>query len=161
LIIIIINEAADELAEKLNDQYNYAINFKTDVPFIIIRYYSLNIEIDIINREYKNRNNNKKFKNGRLKILIEDEVEEDFEKILFSITIKKFIYDMHHQIIITFYGIANRYLKKIELFSISRYFALLKSSMMNVIIFKRNLNSIKYSSTILINMLAAINSRKN
>jgi hypothetical protein len=96
LIITIINEVADKFAEKLNDQCNYAIDFKTDILFIIIRYYSLDIEVDIVNREYKNRNGDKKPKNDRSEILIEDEVEGNFEKILFSITVNKFIYNIYH-----------------------------------------------------------------
>jgi hypothetical protein len=99
----------------LNGQCNYIVDFKTDILFIIIRYHFLNIEVDVVNREYKNRSNNKKFKNDRSEILIEDEIEKDFEEILFFITINKFIYDIYHQIIIIFYGIANRRLKKIEL----------------------------------------------
>jgi hypothetical protein len=87
-----------------------------DILFIIIRHYFLNIKIDIVNREHKNRNNNKKPKNDRSEILIEDEIEEDFEKILFFMTINKFIYDIYYQTIITFYGIANRRLKKIKFF---------------------------------------------
>jgi hypothetical protein len=114
LIIAIINEAADKFAEKLDGQYNYIVDFKTDVLFIIIYYYFLNIEVDVINREHKNQNSDKKFKNGRSEILIEDEIERDFEKILFFIIINKFIYDIHHQATITFYGIADRHLKKIE-----------------------------------------------
>jgi hypothetical protein len=84
LITAAINEAADKFTEKLNGQCNYVINLKTDVPFIIIRYHFLNIEIDVVNREHKNRNNNKKSKNGYSEILIKDEIERDFEKILFS-----------------------------------------------------------------------------
>jgi hypothetical protein len=83
LITVIINEAADEFTEKLNDQYNYIIDFKTDVPFIIIYYHFLDIEIDVINREHKSRNNDKKFKNDRFKILIENEIEKNFEKCYF------------------------------------------------------------------------------
>jgi hypothetical protein len=98
----------------LNDQYNYVIDFKTDILFIIIRYHFLDTEIDVVNREYKNRSDNKKFKNGRFKILIEDEIERDFEKILFFITINKLIYDIYHQITTIFYDIADRRLKKIE-----------------------------------------------
>jgi hypothetical protein len=116
LITAIINEAVDKFTEKLDDQYNYIIDFKTDIPFIIIYHYFLNIEIDIINREYKNRNNNKKSKNDHSEILIENEIERDFEEMLFFITINKFIYDIYYQIIITFYDIADRRLKKIEFF---------------------------------------------
>jgi hypothetical protein len=96
LIIAVINEAVDEFIEKLDGQCNYVIDFKTDVLFIIIHYYFLNIEIDVVNREYKNRNNNKKSKNGRSEILIENEIERDFEKILFFITINKLIYDIYY-----------------------------------------------------------------
>jgi hypothetical protein len=114
LITVTINEAADELTEKLDGQYNYVVDFKTDVPFIIIYYYFLNTEVDVINREYKNRNDDKKSKNGRPEILIEDEVEGNFEKILFFITVNKFIYNIYYQTIATLYGIADRRLKKIE-----------------------------------------------
>jgi hypothetical protein len=96
LIIAAINKAADKLAEKLDNQYNYVIDFKTDILFIIIRYHFLNIEIDVVNREHKNRNNNKKSKNGRFEILIKDEIERDFEKIFSFITVNKFIYDIYH-----------------------------------------------------------------
>jgi hypothetical protein len=96
LITAAINKAADEFAEKLNGQCNYVIDFKTDVLFIVIRYYFLNTEVDVINREYKNRNDDKKSKNDRFEILVEDEVERDFEKILFFITVNKFIYDIHY-----------------------------------------------------------------
>jgi hypothetical protein len=99
----------------LNGQYNYVIDFKTNVPFIIIRHHSLNTEIDVVNREHKNRNNNKKSKNGRSKILIEDEIERDFEKMLSFITVNKLIYNIYHQITTTLYGIANHRLKKIKL----------------------------------------------
>jgi hypothetical protein len=96
LIIAAINEAADEFIEKLDGQCNYVIDFKTDVPFIIIRHHFLNTEIDVVNREHKNRNDNKKSKNGYFEILIENEIEENFEKILFSITINKFIYNIYY-----------------------------------------------------------------
>ncbi len=54
LITAALNKAADKLTEKLDDQYNYTINFKTDILFIIIRYHFLDIKVDVVSREYKN-----------------------------------------------------------------------------------------------------------
>jgi hypothetical protein len=96
LITAAINEVADKFVEKLNNQCNYVIDFKTDVLFIIIYNYFLNIEVDVVNREYKNQNDNKKSKNNRFEILVEDEIEGGFEEMLFFMTVNKFIYDMYY-----------------------------------------------------------------
>jgi hypothetical protein len=96
LITAIINKVVDKFAEKLDGQYNYVVDFKMDVLFIIIRYHFLNIEVDVVNREYKNRNSDKKFKNDYFEILVENEIEKDFEEILSFMTVNKLIYDMYH-----------------------------------------------------------------